>query len=73
MERSGVVEGGTEWPSIRPELTVQIEKEVHAEMKSNCLDMAENQKLRPIQKAFVHAATFEMRGSLLPSTLKQMF
>lgn len=57
-----LVKVGTEWPSTRAQLSVQIEKEVHAELKSNWLDMADNKKLRPIQKAFINVATFEMRG-----------
>lgn len=57
-----LMKDGTEWPSRQPELTVQIEKEVFAEMKSNWLDLADDKRLRPIQKAFISIAKFEMRG-----------
>lgn len=57
-----LVKCGTEWPSPRAELSVQIEKEVHAEIKSNWLELAKSRKLRPIQRAFTNVVTLEMRG-----------
>lgn len=57
-----LVRPSQEWPMSQPELTVQITKQVEAEMKSNWLDrLNEGEKLRPIQKAMVNVA-FEMRG-----------
>lgn len=57
-----LVRDGTEWPSSQPKLPVHIEREVFAEMKSNWLDLANDNRLRPIQRAFINAAKFEIRG-----------
>lgn len=55
-------QNSNDWPSSQPNLTLHIEKQVRAELKANWLDYADDRSLRPIQRAYVHTITLEMRG-----------
>lgn len=51
-----------DWPHSQPELSLYVQREIRAEMKANWLDHADDQHLRPIQKAHINVITLEMRG-----------